>query len=122
MRGRKCSPDPTAGINPGHSTVGAQSPATALDSSGVWHHATMPRPEATVLLDEELLRRARAAAARDGKEDYEIVEAALRRYLELDVLDEVWAQNADQRLDAEAAEALAYSELRAARRGRQGRE
>ena len=82
----------------------------------------MPRREATVLLDEELLRRARPAAARDGKEDYEILEDALRRYLALDVLDEVWAQNADRPLDADAAEALAHSELQAARRERKARE
>lgn len=81
----------------------------------------MPRREATVLLDEELLRRARAAAARDGKEDYSIVEAALRRYLELDVLDEVWAQNAERPLGADEADALAYSELRAARGERKAR-
>jgi hypothetical protein len=35
----------------------------------------------------------------------------------LAVLEEIWAQNADEPLDESAAEGLAYSELRAMRRG-----
>lgn len=82
----------------------------------------MARSQTTVLIDDELLRRARAAAARAGVKDYEIVEAALRRYLDLDVLEEIWDQNAGSALDERAAERLAYSELSAARRERRARE
>jgi hypothetical protein len=39
----------------------------------------------------------------------------------LAVLEELWTQNADEPLDESAAEALAYSELRAMRRERWAR-
>jgi putative PIN family toxin of toxin-antitoxin system len=44
-------------------------------------------------IDEGLLRQAKVAAARGGKHDYEVVEAALERYLGLKVPDRVWARS-----------------------------
>jgi Arc/MetJ family transcription regulator len=75
----------------------------------------MARRKTTVYLDEDVLRQTKVAAARSGKHDYEIVEAALRRYLGLEVADRVWARNAATALDADEALALAYAELRAMR-------
>jgi hypothetical protein len=76
------------------------------------------RKKTTVYLEEDLLRKAKVAAARAGKHDYEVIEAALQRYLGLEVIDRVWARNALQPLDPDAALALAYDELRAMREGR----
>lgn len=75
----------------------------------------MARKKTTVYLDEGLLRQAKVAAARSGRHDYEVFEAALRRYLGLEVVDRVWGRNAANPLDADEALALAYAELRAHR-------
>jgi predicted transcriptional regulator len=75
----------------------------------------MARTPTTVVLDDEILARLRAAAERAGVDDSAVVERALHRYLSLDVVDRVWERNATDPLDAAAAEKLAYSELRAAR-------
>jgi Ribbon-helix-helix protein, copG family len=68
----------------------------------------------TVYLDEDVLREARIQAARTGRNDSEVIEAALRSYLGLDVLEEVWARSD---LDEEDALSLAYEALDASRRG-----
>jgi hypothetical protein len=67
----------------------------------------------TVYLDEEVLREAKVQAARKGQKDSELIEEAVRSYLGLDVLDEVWARSD---LDEEAALRLASEALRSARR------
>lgn len=77
--------------------------------------ALMARKKTTVYLDEGLLRQAKVAAARAGQHDYEVIEAALRRYLGFEVVDRVWARNAAEPLDPDEALALAYEELDAIR-------
>ncbi len=79
----------------------------------------MARKKTTVYLDEGLLQKAKIAAIRGGKHDYEVIEAALQRYLGLEVVDRVWARNAAQPLDPDAALALAYEELEAMRAERE---
>jgi hypothetical protein len=75
----------------------------------------MARAKTTVYLDEELLRAAKVQAARTGRRDYEVFEEALRQYLGLEVLEQVWS-----RVDVseDRAAELAYRELRAARKAR----
>lgn len=75
----------------------------------------MAKEKATLYLDENLLRRTEAAAAGSGRDESEVVEDALRRYLGLDVVDQVWGRNAESALAPEEALALAYEELRAFR-------
>jgi len=56
-------------------------------------------------------------ATRSGRQEAEVVEDALRRYLGFDgLLEEIWAANAEGLSEDEAME-LAYFELRAARSG-----
>jgi metal-responsive CopG/Arc/MetJ family transcriptional regulator len=75
----------------------------------------MAKQKTTLYLDEELLRRTELAAAESGRDESEVVEDALRRYLGLEVVEQVWARNAENALDPEAALELAYAELRAFR-------
>jgi hypothetical protein len=75
------------------------------------------KDRATYSLDRSLLRATRIAAARQGKRESEIVEDALRSYLGLGVLEEIWAAN-PRDLDGEQALELAVAEQHAARRGR----
>jgi hypothetical protein len=75
----------------------------------------MARRKTTVYLDEGILRQTKVAAARGGKREYEVIEAALQRYLGVGVLDRVWERNAPQALDPDEALALAYEELEALR-------
>lgn len=74
------------------------------------------KKKTTLYVDEEVLRAARVYAARRDLRDSEVIEAALRRFLGLELFDSVWARNADRSPDD--AEALASSELAAARRER----
>lgn len=75
------------------------------------------KAKTTVYIDEDVLRRARVAAARRGKRDSEILEDALRNYLFSGVLESIWARQRDEGLELSEEEALelAYSELRAMR-------
>jgi predicted transcriptional regulator len=75
----------------------------------------MARAKTTVYLDEELLRAAKVQAARTGRRDYEVFEEALRQYLGLEVLEQVWSR---AELPEGPASELAYRELRAARKAR----
>ncbi|MFN8224357.1 MAG: ribbon-helix-helix protein, CopG family [Gaiellales bacterium] len=59
----------------------------------------------TVTLDEEVMRAVRVQAARTGRGDSEVIEAALRRELGFDLLDRLWA-NAELEPDAAARLAL----------------
>src|SRR5215210_1039533 len=74
----------------------------------------MAKQKTTLYLDEEVLRRIAAAAAGSGRDESEVVEDALRRYLGLEV-DQVWARNAESALGPSEALALAYAELQAFR-------
>jgi len=77
----------------------------------------MARERATVYLESNVLRAARVMAARTGKRDSDVVEDALRRYLGINVLEEIWsASPAD--LTGDEALALANRELHQARAGR----
>jgi hypothetical protein len=77
----------------------------------------MARSKATVYLDPDVLRATRVQAARTGKRDSDVVEAALREYLGLAVVDRIRAKSA---LDEDAAMQLAYEELHAMRSERRG--
>ncbi len=72
---------------------------------------TMAKEKTTLFLDENVLRRTEAAAAGSGRDESEVVEDALRRYLGLAVVDQVWARNATNSLDPDEALALARAEL-----------
>lgn len=74
----------------------------------------MAKQKTTLYLDADVLRRTAAAAANSGRDESEVVEDALRRYLGLEV-DQVWARNAENPLDPDEALALAYAELDAFR-------
>ncbi|MDQ2982185.1 MAG: hypothetical protein M3R26_07680 [Actinomycetota bacterium] len=69
----------------------------------------MARSKATVYLDPNVLRATRVLAARTGKRYSDVVEEALREYLGIALLEEVW-KKAD--LTEEEALQLAYDELR----------
>ncbi len=51
------------------------------------------KKRATVYVDEDVLRAAKVRAARDGRHDYEVMEAALRQYLGFDVIDRMRDRN-----------------------------
>jgi hypothetical protein len=74
----------------------------------------MAKQKTTLYLDEDVLRRTAAAAAGSGRDESEVVEDALRRYLGLEV-EQVWARNEGNALAADEAMALAYAELDAFR-------
>lgn len=71
------------------------------------------RKKTTVYLEPDLLRAAKVWAARTGRKDYEVMEEALRGYLGLDVIENVWAKS--DLAEDEALE-LAYKEIHASRR------
>lgn len=66
-------------------------------------------------LDEDVLREAKIQAARTGQKDSELIESAIRSYLGLDVLDDVWARSD---LDEESAIRLATEAVESVRRAR----
>jgi hypothetical protein len=72
----------------------------------------MAREKATIYLQPEVLRATRVMAARTGRRDSDIVEAALRTYLGLGVLEAVWDRSD---LSEDEALELAYEELHASR-------
>ena len=72
----------------------------------------MAKKKATVYVEEDVLRAARVAAARAGTRDSDVVEAALRRYLGFELLDQIWARSD---LDEDEAMALADEAKHAAR-------
>lgn len=69
-------------------------------------------------VEEDLLRGAKVLAARTDRRDSEVLEAALREYLGVEVLERVWAE-AD--LSDDDAFDVAYRELDAMRRARRRR-
>ena len=76
----------------------------------------MARRKTTVYIDEELLRAAKIEAARTDRSDSDVIEDALRRMLQLEVADRIWARNSAQPLTADQALTIAYGELDAARK------
>lgn len=72
----------------------------------------MTRRTTTVTLDEKLLTEVHAAAKRTGLSDDEVIEEAVRRFIGLEVLDELWERN---HLSEDEAMEIAVSELRALR-------
>ena len=72
----------------------------------------MAKEKTTLYLDEDVLRQTAAAAAGSGRDESEVVEDALRRYLGLEVVERVWARNAANALDPDEALALAHAELK----------
>jgi hypothetical protein len=80
----------------------------------------VPKQRVTFSLEDDVLRATRVAAARAGRRDSEIVEDALRRYLAIGVLEEIWrARPADApELSDDEALRLAREEQHAARKGR----
>jgi hypothetical protein len=51
----------------------------------------MSKARTTLTVDEDVLRAVRIRAARTGKRDSQVIEESLRRDLDLDTLDEIWA-------------------------------
>jgi hypothetical protein len=77
----------------------------------------MTRTRTTLTIDAEVLRAVKIRAARTGKGESQVIEEALRRDLGLDLLDQLWAQNAmgeDQAMEVaiEAQEAARKSARR----------
>lgn len=74
----------------------------------------MAKVRTTLTVDDEVLRAVRVKAARSGRKDSEVIEAALRRDLGMDLLERIWA-NADmseadaERLALEAQRAVRHS-------------
>jgi hypothetical protein len=75
----------------------------------------MGKVRTTLTVDEDVLRGVRIKAARSGKKDSEIIEAALRRDLGMDLLERIWAR-AD--MSEAEAESLALEAQRSVRRSR----
>lgn len=68
-------------------------------------------------IDADVLRAARVMAARTGKRDSDIVEEALRSYLGINVLEEIWASSPAGVTNEEALD-LANREVHDQRAGR----
>jgi len=83
------------------------------------YRASVPKQRVTFSLDHDVLRATRVAAARAGRRDSEIVEAALRSYLALGMLEEIWRTRPSGAPDLTDEEALrlARDEQHAARKG-----
>jgi hypothetical protein len=64
----------------------------------------MTKVRTTLTVDADVIRAVKVRAARLGKRDSDVIEAALRRDLGLDLLDRLWAMND---LDEDDALALA---------------
>lgn len=75
----------------------------------------MGKARTTLTIDEDVLRAVKVRAARTGKGDSEVIEAALRRELGFDLLEQLWARND---LDDDEALALGVEAQHATRRPR----
>lgn len=73
----------------------------------------MTRRAATLYLDAEILQATQAVAARTRRDESSVIEDALRNYLGLDVVEDVWGRSD---LSEAQALALADEEKHAARR------
>jgi hypothetical protein len=75
----------------------------------------MAKTRTTLTIDEEVLRLVKVRAARTGQGDSEVIEAALRRELGLDLLDRLWSHNS---VDEDEGMVLANEAKHAGRRTR----
>lgn len=73
----------------------------------------MPKVRTTLTIDDEVWKAVRVRAARTGRRDGEVIEAALRRELGFDLLERVWGRND---LSEDEAMELALEAQEAARR------
>ena len=73
----------------------------------------MAKARTTLTVEDEVLRAVKIRAARTGKGESEVIGEALRRDLELDLLDQIWAH---ETMNEDEAMALA---LEAQHRSRQ---
>lgn len=73
----------------------------------------MTKTRTTLTIDEEVLRAVKVRAARTGKGESEVIEAAVRRDLGLDLMERLWARND---MSEEEAMELALEAQQAARR------
>ncbi len=69
------------------------------------HNWRVARRATTLYLDDEILEAARAVAARGARDESSVVEDALRNYLGLDIVEDVW-----RRSDLSEAQALALAD------------
>ena len=53
----------------------------------------MSKTRTTLTIDEDVLRAVKVRAARTGMGESEVIEAAVRKELGLDLLDRLWARN-----------------------------
>lgn len=53
----------------------------------------MTKIRTTLTIDEEVWKAVRVRAARTGRRDGEVIEAALRRDLGFDLLERIWSRN-----------------------------
>lgn len=53
----------------------------------------MAKTRTTLTIDEDVLRAVKIQAARTGKGDGEVIEAAVRQHLGLDLFQRLWARN-----------------------------
>lgn len=53
----------------------------------------MAKTRTTLTIESSLWTAVRVRAAREGKRDSEVVEAAVRRELGFDLLDKIWEEN-----------------------------
>lgn len=74
----------------------------------------MTKVRTTLTIDSEVLKAVRVRAARSGKRDSEVIEAALRRDLGFDLLEQIWSRTD---LSEEEAMELALEAQSSVRRG-----
>jgi hypothetical protein len=75
----------------------------------------MAKVRTTLTIEEEVLRAVKVRAARTGMGDSEVIEAAVRRQLGLDLLERLWQAND---LPEDQASALAVEAQHKTRRRR----
>ncbi len=73
----------------------------------------MTKTRTTLTIDEEVLRAVKVRAARTGRGESEVIEAALRKDLGLDLMERLWARN---QMTEDEAMKLAIEEQEAFRR------
>jgi len=73
----------------------------------------MPKIRTTLTIDEEVWKAVRIRAARTGRRDSEVIEAALRKDMGFDLLERIWSRND---MPEDEAMALALEAQKSARR------
>jgi len=77
----------------------------------------MSKVRTTLTIDESVLRAVKVRAARSGRRDSEVIEAALRRELGLDLLERMWERGDLPERDAMELAVEAQHKTRGTRRG-----